>query len=96
MYADFPTLTYLAPSVEIRDLPVELTVALLANLAACGQGLAFVMIPQRTEDLAVLQEALPGGRAQSLLRPSDRRVIATLYIIPPMEEPVQCPKLPAG
>jgi 4-amino-4-deoxy-L-arabinose transferase-like glycosyltransferase len=96
MYADFPTLTYLAPSVEISDLPEKVPESLLRDLACGGQGLAFVMIPQRTEDLAVLQEALPGGRAQSLLRPSDRRPIATLYIIPPMEEPEEHPTLPAG
>jgi len=40
------------------------------------------MIPQRAQDLTVLQETFPGGRVQSFLRPSDRRAIATLYIVP--------------
>jgi len=91
MYADFPTLTYLAPSVKISDLPEKVTATLLPDLAAGGQGLAFVMIPQRTEELTVLQGAFPGGRAERLLRPSDRKLIATLYVIPPMDEPVQRP-----
>ena len=93
MYADFPTLTYLAPSVEISDLPERVTETLLSDLVAGGQGLAFVVIPQRTEELAVLQEAFPGGGVQGLLRPSDRRVTATLYIVPPLDESVERPRL---
>ena len=93
MYADFPTLTYLAPSVEIIDLPERVTETLLNDLVAGGQGLAFVVIPQRTEELAVLQEAFPGGGVQGLLRPSDRRVTATLYIVPPLDESVERPRL---
>ena len=91
MYADFPTLTYLAPAVEIRDLPEKLPESVLTDLAGGGRGLVFVIIPQRTEELTLLQEVLPGGRAEILLRPSDRRLIATLYFIPPMDEPVRRP-----
>ena len=91
MYADFPTLTYLAPSIQIADLPERMTGALLRDLAVGGQGLAFVIIPQRSDDLLVLQEVFPSGRAQSLLRPSDRRLVATLYVVPPLDEPVERP-----
>jgi len=82
MYASFPTLAYLAPSVEIRDLPEEVTATLLEDLAQSDRGLVFVVIPQRAQDLTVLQEAFPGGHVQSFLRRSDHRVIATLYIVP--------------
>jgi hypothetical protein len=93
MYADFPTFIYLAPSVEIRDLPERVTETLLSDLVVGGQGLAFLVLPRRTEELAVLQEAIPGGRVQDLLRPSDRSVIATLYIVPLMGESAERPML---
>ncbi len=82
MYANFPTLTYLAPSVEMTDLPEEISVALLKNLLNGSQGLIFVVIPQRAQDLAVLREAFPHGRTQSFLRPSDQRLVASLYLVP--------------
>lgn len=43
MYADFPTLAYLAPSIEMIDLPEELTVASLEAVVPAGRSLAFVV-----------------------------------------------------
>lgn len=78
MHADFPTLSYLARDVRIDDVADPLAGALPATMTDAGDAM-FVILPHRSEDLAVLQRALGPGTVEALHSGGDGRLMATLY-----------------
>jgi hypothetical protein len=89
MWADFPTLRYIAPTFPLRDLEDRLTQPVMPDRFNIAQGHVFIFLPGRLNELRYVNVTLPAGRTESLLHPVTGEVLAVLYWIHPAKGPRQ-------
>lgn len=78
--SDFPTLGYLAPELEMIDVPQ--TPEGMSRSACPEQSAVFVALPSRSSELDRLREACAGGSYMDIERTGSDRTLAKLYIVP--------------
>jgi hypothetical protein len=80
VFAEFPTLSYLAPDHDIANLRAE---ELETFTLPVDQGVLFAAIPENVSVLDVIEDRYPGGTRESVIRKSKNEVLYYAYILPP-------------
>lgn len=84
MYWGFGTIPYMVQEMPGRDILEPLTQPPAPDLLSPGRGGVFIFLPERANELALVQEAFPNGQLQELrATDTDGRLMALLYIVPP-------------
>ena len=84
MYWGFATIPYLSPDMHGQDIEEPLTAPPSPDLLRPGRGAIFIVRPERSEELAYIQQAFPEGRLSELYsRAPNNELLATLYVVPP-------------
>ena len=80
VFADFPTLTFLAPNNDIANLNLD---ELGAFTLPENQGVLFAAIPENMDALDIIEDRFPGGTRQSIPRKTKNEILYYAYILPP-------------
>jgi hypothetical protein len=80
VFAEFPTLSYLAPDHDIANLKAD---ELETFTLPVDQGVLFAAIPENVSVLDVIEDRYPGGTRESVIRKSKNEVLYYAYILPP-------------
>jgi hypothetical protein len=83
MVWNFPTFPFLFVGVEGHDIHGLFTAPPPADFVPLDQGVVFIFVPERSQEVVFLAEAFPSGELTEVRRPSDGQLLATLYIVPP-------------
>jgi hypothetical protein len=84
MYWGFGTIPYMVQEMPGRDILEPLTQPPAPDLLSPGRGGVFIFLPERANELALVQETFPNGQLQELrATDTDGRLMALLYIVPP-------------
>ncbi len=84
MYAGFGSIPYLAPEVERQDILEPLTGPLDPGTVPRDKHLAFVVLPERQEELGYIRATYPGGVHIDVTSPvpdTEEEVMYTLYLV---------------
>lgn len=84
MYWGFATLPYLVPDMPAEDVvePIQSPADLPEPTA--GRGAIFIVLPQRKDELPVIQATFPNGELQEIrATATDSRLMAYIYVVPP-------------
>ena len=82
MHSGFPTLCYLVPGADIRDVERPLTYPLPTDLVTSDRGAAFVVLPEREEEVSAIGKSFPNGQRTLHYSPSGAE-LGVLYVVPP-------------
>ncbi|NJP07458.1 MAG: hypothetical protein HC837_18455 [Chloroflexaceae bacterium] len=84
MYVGFASLPYLAPEVERVDLRDPLEKPPRFELIQSDKHAAFVILPERSEDLKLVMRQFPGGVRTDIMAPDayDDQPLFVLYRVP--------------
>lgn len=84
MYWSFATLPYLVPGAEAMNVGERPETAPISPaVVAGGRGAVYIFLPERLDELPLVQQAFPHGTVSELLSPVNGRLLATLYTVPP-------------
>lgn len=84
MYWDFSTLPYLVADVEAYNVAASPTTPpTTADVVAEGKGAVYIFLPERLEELPLVEQAFPNGTFDEIVSPIDGRLMATLYKVTP-------------
>ncbi|MCZ7571986.1 MAG: glycosyltransferase family 39 protein [Ardenticatenaceae bacterium] len=82
MYVGFGSIPYLAPNVEGVDIHQPLTVPPDRGLAPADKGAAFVFLPERREELALVRQTFPGSAVEEIPSPLGGTPLFIVYRVP--------------
>jgi hypothetical protein len=83
MYWGFATLPYLVPRADAIDISDSFANTATWEAVDLNKGAVFVFIPERMDELALVQQTQPNGEHFNYFSPVNNRLIATLYVLPP-------------
>jgi hypothetical protein len=82
MYWGFATLPYLVPRADAVDILNSFADPLTWDSVTLDKPAVFVFLPERLDELVLVQRSLPSGERFNYFSPVDNRLLASLYIVP--------------
>ena len=82
MYWGFATLPYLVPEADALDITKNFAEPTTWDSVILDKDAVFVIIPQRANELDLIQHSLPGGEVVNYFSPVNGRPLVTLYRVP--------------
>ncbi len=82
MYWGFATIPYMAPDMPGQDVIEQLQTPLPPAMLPPGRDALFIFLPHRLSEMALVQQAFPGGEVREIYSEVDDLWLATLYIAP--------------
>jgi hypothetical protein len=76
-------LPYLVPHADAIDISDSFANTATWEAVDLNKGAVFVFIPERMDELALVQQTQPNGEHFNYFSPVNNRLIATLYVLPP-------------
>lgn len=89
MYIGFGSIPYLAPDVQGEDFVMPLEAPFTPEKVRRDKNLAFIFLPERRAELALVQQAFPQGEVQEIPSPipDDTKPLYILYRVPQSQIP---------
>jgi len=78
---NFDTFPYLLPGTQAIEMPPNLDLTLAEEPLSQGRGVVFVILPERQNDLSVIQARFPTGRVEQISTESEWNSLSTLYFV---------------
>jgi hypothetical protein len=82
MYWGFATLPYLVPQAEAVDIVNSFADPLTWDSVKLDKAAVFVFLPERIDELDLVQRSLPDGELFNYFSPVDNRLLVSLYTVP--------------
>jgi hypothetical protein len=79
MYWGFSTIPYLVPGADAEDIMEPITAPPSRDILISENGAVFVFVPERVEELQLVEQAFPGGDRFEIVRAYDGRMLASIY-----------------
>lgn len=83
MYWNFATLPYLVPGDSAVDLLEPLEEPLPSYMNPQDLGAAFIIVPERRDEVEILKSTFPDGESLEIISPANGRFLGTLFRVAP-------------
>ena len=82
MFVDFPTVPYLAPEVEGKNIEQPVTPVTAERLVLPDKNAAFVFLPERRNELSIVRQQYPNGAVTEIPAPNGGDPLLIIYQVP--------------